>query len=79
MPTGQPMEQPMEQPQAMPQEQPEIDPAEQLEIDKQAVMAKHGVSEEEALDMLELEESGIPPKQILAGLQAFREQGVTNA
>lgn len=75
MAQGLPMgaEQPMEQ---MPEEP--MDTASQLEVDIEAVMQEHGIGREDALDLLELEEEGVPPEEILQGLEEFKQQGVAD-
>lgn len=51
------------------------DPDQQQMVDMQAIMEEHGVDEETALTMLEAEQAGLPPEQILRALQmAGQEQ-----
>lgn len=65
------MEQPQEQLEAQPEQvEPQgIDPTEQRMINVQAIMQEHGIDEETATTMVEAEEAGLPPEQILKALQ----------
>lgn len=50
-------------------QQPDQQPDEQQTINVQAIMQEHGIDEETAMTMLEAEQAGLPPEQILNALQ----------